>query len=118
EANDFDKGLSVARWMTERKPDEPRGWIALANVYEKQEKPLEAEKALRKSLQVDPANLRIYAALARSMRNRGDKDGAIGVYREMLRQAPDDHYAVRARRGADQRRGRRGRDRDARADRG
>jgi cytochrome c-type biogenesis protein CcmH/NrfG len=80
--------------MTERKPDEPRGWIALANVYEKQEKPLEAEKALRKSLEVDPANLRIYAALARSMRNRGDKDGAIGVYREMLRQAPDDHSTL------------------------
>ena len=94
EANDFDKGLSIARWMTERKPDEPRGWIALANVYEKQEKPLEAEKALRKSLEVDPANLRIYAALARSMRNRGDKDGAIGVYREMLRQAPDDHSTL------------------------
>jgi Flp pilus assembly protein TadD len=28
------------------------------------------------------------------MRNRGDKDGAIGVYREMLRQAPDDHSTL------------------------
>ena len=80
--------------MTEQNPDEPRGWISLANVYEKQEQPLEAEKALRKSLEIDPANLRIYGALARSMRNRGDKDGAIGVYREMLRQAPDDHSTL------------------------
>ena len=63
-------------------------------MYEKQEQPLEAEKALRKSLEIDPANLRIYGALARSMRNRGDKDGAIGVYREMLRQAPDDHSTL------------------------
>jgi tetratricopeptide (TPR) repeat protein len=94
EANKFDAALGVARWMTERKPEEPRGWIALANAYEKQEKPLEAEKALRKSLEVDPANLRIYAALARSMRNRGDKDGAIGVYRQMLHQAPDDHSTL------------------------
>jgi tetratricopeptide (TPR) repeat protein len=94
EANNFDAGLAIAQWMTEQKPEEPRGWIALANVYEKQEKPLEAEKALRKSLEADPANLRIYAALARSMRNRGDKDGAIGVYREMLRQAPDDHSTL------------------------
>jgi len=94
EANNFDEGLRIARWMTERKPEEPRGWIALANVYEKQEQPLEAEKALRKSLEIDPANLRIYAALARSMRNRGDKDGAINVYREMLRQAPDDHSTL------------------------
>jgi tetratricopeptide (TPR) repeat protein len=94
EANNFAEGLRIARWMTERKPEEPRGWIALANVYEKQEQPLEAEKALRRSLEVDPANLRIYAALARSMRNRGDKDGAIGVYREMLQHAPDDHSTL------------------------
>jgi predicted Zn-dependent protease len=81
EANQLDAGLGIARWMTEQKPDEPRGWLALANVYEKQEKPLDAEAALRKSLEIDPANLRIYGHLARSMRNRGDKDGAIGVYR-------------------------------------
>ena len=96
EGNQLDAGLGVANWMTKQNPDEPRGWIALANVYEKQEKPLDAEKALRKSLEVDPANLRIYAALARSMRNRGDKDGAIGVYREMLHQAPDDHSTLAA----------------------
>ncbi len=94
EGNQFDQGLEIARWMTERNPEEPRGWIALANVYEKQEKPLDAENALRKSLAIDPANLRIYGALARSMRNRGDKEGAIGVYREMLRQAPDDHSTL------------------------
>jgi tetratricopeptide (TPR) repeat protein len=94
EANQFDAGLGIAQWMTEKNPDEPRGWIALANVYEKKEQPLEAEKALRKSLEIDPANLRIYGALARSMRQRGDKDGAIGVYREMLRQAPDDHSTL------------------------
>jgi tetratricopeptide (TPR) repeat protein len=84
----------MANWITEHKPEEPRGWIALANVYEKQERPLEAEAALRKSLAIDPVNLRIYAALARSMRQRGDKEGAIGVYREMLRQAPDDHATL------------------------
>jgi tetratricopeptide (TPR) repeat protein len=94
EANDLDAGLGIARWMTENKPDEPRGWIALANVYEKQERPLDAEQALRRSLEIDPANLRIYGALARSMRNRGDKEAAIGVYREMLRQAPDDHSTL------------------------
>jgi Flp pilus assembly protein TadD len=96
EANQLDAGLGIARWMTEHDPDEPRGWIALANVYEKQEKPLDAEAALRKSLEIDPANLRLYSALARSMRNRGDKDGAIGVYREMLRKAPDDHMTLAA----------------------
>jgi len=94
EANNLDAGLGIARWMTEHHPDEPRAWIYLANVYERQQQPLEAEKALRKSLEIDPANLRIYGALARSMRNRGDKDGAIGVYREMLRQAPDDHSTL------------------------
>src|SRR5262249_33746785 len=57
EANQLDEGLTTARWMTEHNPDEPRGWLALANVYEKQEKPLDAEAALRKSLEIDPANL-------------------------------------------------------------
>jgi tetratricopeptide (TPR) repeat protein len=94
EANNLDAAIGIARWMTDQQPAEPRGWIALANVYEKQEKPVDAEKALRKSLAIDPSNLRIYGALARSMRNRGDKDGAIGVYREMLRQAPDDHSTL------------------------
>jgi tetratricopeptide (TPR) repeat protein len=96
ETNQLDAGLGIARWMTEHDPGEPRGWLALANVYEKQEKPLDAEKALRKSLEIDPANLRIYGHLARSMRNRGDKEGSIGVYREMLRQAPDDHSTLLA----------------------
>ncbi len=94
EANNFEASLAMARWMTEQKPEEPRGWLALAGVYERQQKPLESEQALRKLLEIDPANLRIYGHLARSMRNRGDKEGAIGVYREMLRQAPDDHSTL------------------------
>src|SRR2546425_934889 len=28
EANQFDAGLGIARWMTEKSPEEPRGWIA------------------------------------------------------------------------------------------
>ena len=94
EAGQLDAGLEIARWMTERDPGEPRGWIAQANVLEKLERPIDAEQALRRSLEADPANLRVYGALARSMRTRGDRDGAIGVYREMLRQAPDDHSTL------------------------
>ena len=96
EANQLDSAQGIAQWMTQQNADEPRGWLALANVYEKQGRPLDSEKALRKPLEIDPENLRIYAALARSMRNRGDKDGAIGVYREMLHQAPDDHATLTA----------------------
>jgi len=94
EVGQLDAGLEIAGWMTEHEPEEPRSWIYQANVLEKLERPLDAEQSLRKSLEVDPANLRIYGALARSMRNRGDREGAIGVYREMLRQAPDDHATL------------------------
>jgi len=96
EVDDLDAGLATAQWMTEREPDELRGWIALANVLEKLGRPLEAEEALRRSLEVDPDNLRVYGALARSMRQRGDREGAIGVYHEMLQQAPDDHSTLLA----------------------
>lgn len=94
EAGAFEKGHDVAVWMTESDPHELRGWIALATVLERLERPVEAEQALRRSLEVDPENLRIYGQLARLKRVRGDKEGAITVYREMLAQSPDDHATL------------------------
>jgi tetratricopeptide (TPR) repeat protein len=94
EAGAFDRGHAIATWMTENEPDELRGWIALATVLERLGRPIEAEAALRRSLDVDPENLRIYGQLARMMRLRGDPEGAIGVYREMLARSPDDHATL------------------------
>ncbi len=94
EAGAFEKGHDVAVWMTESDPHELRGWIALATVLERLGRPIEAEQALRSSLEVDPENLRIYGQLARLKRVRGDQEGAIAVYREMLAHSPDDHATL------------------------
>ena len=94
EAGAFDKGYDIAVWMTESDPHELRGWIALATVLERLDRPIEAEQALRSSLEVDPENLRIYGQLARLKRVRGDQEGAIAVYREMLDHSPDDHATL------------------------
>ena len=92
ESEAYDDALSVAQWMLDNEPDDPlRAHIALANVYEKTGRPLDAERALRDALEVEPGDLRIYGALARSMRQRGDRDAEIGVYREVLEANPDDH---------------------------
>jgi tetratricopeptide (TPR) repeat protein len=83
--------LEVAEWLLANDPDPLHARIALANVYEKLDRPLDAEKELRQALAVAPGDLRIYGALARSMRQRGDREGEIAVYREVLASNPDHH---------------------------
>ena len=91
EEQDLDAALEVGEWMTEDDPEELRGWLSVANAYQRMGRPEDAEAALRRSLELAPGNLRVYGLLARSMRERGDPEAAIGVYREMLAQEPDDH---------------------------
>ena len=89
-----DAALAVAEWMLANDPDPLHARIALANVYEKLDRPLEAEQALRKALEFAPGDLRIHTALARSMRQRGDREGEIAVYREVLASNPDHHATL------------------------
>jgi tetratricopeptide (TPR) repeat protein len=94
EKGDADAALGVAEWLIENDDDPLRARIALANVYEKLDRPLDAEKVLREVLELAPGDLRIYGALARSMRQRGDRDGEIAIYREVLEANPDDHATL------------------------
>jgi tetratricopeptide (TPR) repeat protein len=86
-----EQALEIAEWLIENDPDPLHARVMLANVYEKLERPLEAEQALRQALEAAPGDLRIYTALARSMRQRGDREGEIAVYREVLASNPDHH---------------------------
>lgn len=86
--------LGVAQWMIVHDSDPLRALIALANVYEKLERPIDAESTLREALEIAPDDVRIYVALARSMRQRDDREGEIAVYREMLEANPDDHRTL------------------------
>jgi len=90
----FEPALRVARWLVENEPDGLRGRVAEANVYERMERPADAEHALRQALEQEPGNLRIYGALARMLRQNGDYEAEIALYDEVLRLYPHDHSTL------------------------
>ncbi len=96
EANRGEDALVMAEWLLRHEPDPLRAQIARANAFRRLDRPLDAEKALREAIALRPDDLRLYGALARSMRERGDRDGEIALYREILDQQPDDHATLLA----------------------
>lgn len=93
ETNRLGDALSIAEWWMEVEPDAPRSGLALANVYERLERPMDAEAVLRSLIERFPDNLRLHGVLARSLRERGDHDGEIQVYRDVLELHPN-HLAT------------------------
>jgi tetratricopeptide (TPR) repeat protein len=89
EAQRYPEALEMARWLVAHEPDGLRGWFALADAHEKLGDAPAAEKALREGLENHPGELALYGAIARSHRDRGDRDGEIAVYREILTVEPD-----------------------------
>jgi tetratricopeptide (TPR) repeat protein len=89
EAQRFAEALTMARWLVAHEPEALRGWFALADAQEKLGDPKAAEAALREGLQNHPGELAFYGAIARSHRDRGDREGEIAIYREILAFEPD-----------------------------
>jgi len=94
DANRDDDALRIARWMVRSDPTNLRSYFALARAYEKMERYPEAERALRQALQQHPESLAVYSALARGRRQRGDREGEIAIYREVLRSQPHHHATL------------------------
>jgi tetratricopeptide (TPR) repeat protein len=90
----FEDGLDIARWLVENEPDGLRGRVAEANAYQRMERPADAERALRQALEQDPGNLRIYGALARMLRERGDYEAEVAVYDEVILLHPHHHSTL------------------------
>jgi tetratricopeptide (TPR) repeat protein len=84
EAQRYQESMETARWLIVHEPDGVRGWFALADAQEKLGDPAAAEKTLRDALKQHPGELSIYGAIARSRRDREDREGEIAVYREIL----------------------------------
>ena len=91
ETNRLDAALDTARWLAERKPDSTRARLAVANAYQRMDRPLDAERELRRALDDAPGNLQIQLSLARSLRGRGEREAEIAVYREALEYNPHHH---------------------------
>ena len=86
--------LRVARWMVRADPTNLRSYFALARAYEKLDRHADAEQALRRALVQHPESLAVYSALARGRRQRGDREGEIAIYREVLRFQPRHHATL------------------------
>lgn len=91
DAGRSEDALRIARWMLRADPTNLRSHFAVARAYEKMERYDESERALRAALRQHPESLAVYSALARGRRQRGDRDGEIAIYREVLRLQPHHH---------------------------
>jgi tetratricopeptide (TPR) repeat protein len=87
---------AVAEWLIAHEPDSERGFIALAEVTERMGDVPGAEAVLRRGLEALPGELALYGALARGRRERSDRVGEIGIYREILEVHPDHHATLLA----------------------
>jgi tetratricopeptide (TPR) repeat protein len=90
----FEAALGVAGWLVEHEPDGLRGRVAEANAYQRMDRSDDAERALRQALEQEPGNLRIYGALARMLRERGDYEAEVALYDEVIRLYPHHHSTL------------------------
>lgn len=90
----LDAALEVSKWMVRTDPTNLRSHFALARVYDRMERPADSERALRTALKANPGSLAVYAGLARGRRQRGDREGEIAIYREVLRKHPNHHATL------------------------
>ena len=96
EAENNAKARAIAEWLIQQEPDSARGYIALAEVTERMGDVPGAEAVLRRGLAALPGELALFGALARSRRERSDRVGEIGIYREILVVSPDHHATLLA----------------------
>lgn len=88
EAGRHEDARDVARWLVDEVPEAYRSFLALADAEEKLGHLAEAEVVLRRGLIQHPGELALYGTLARQRHQRGDREGEIAVYREMLGEHP------------------------------
>jgi tetratricopeptide (TPR) repeat protein len=96
EGERYPEAKTVAEWLIAHESEGVRGYIALAEVVERMGDAPGAEAVLRKGLAAHPGELALFGALARSRRERGDRVGEIGVYREILKIHRDHHATLLA----------------------
>ncbi|MCR9097612.1 MAG: tetratricopeptide repeat protein [bacterium] len=98
ERGDLDEAENLARQLSEMEPDQLRGPLGLATVYEQRRDFDAATAVVRRTLENFPDNFLLYMRLVQIERQRGDRAGEIAVYREVLRSHAN-HYGVLQRMG-------------------
>jgi len=85
------EALEVAQWLVDEDPRNLRGYFALSRAHQRAGRFDEAEFALEQAFEVEPGNLAVYSLLARSRRERDDREGEIEVLSEALATHPGHH---------------------------
>lgn len=98
ERQDFMQAENLARQLAEMEPQQLRGLLGLATVYEQKGDHDAAEDIVRRGLSRFPDHFLLYMRLAQIERARGDRAGEIEVYREVLESHPS-HYGILQRLG-------------------
>ncbi len=98
ERGDLDEAENLARQLAEMEPDQLRGVLGLATVYEQRGDFDAATAVVRRALENFPDNFVLYMRLVKIERQRGDREGEIAVYQEVLRSHAN-HYGVLQRMG-------------------
>ena len=98
ERRDYIKAENLARQLAELEPDQLRGRLGLATVYEQKKDFDSAEEVVRRGLEAFPDHFLLFMRLAQIERERGDPAGEIAVYREVLASHPN-HYGILQRLG-------------------
>lgn len=98
ERGDLDEAENLARQLAEMEPDQLRGVLGLATVYEQRADYDAATAVVRRALENFPDNFHLYMRLVQIERQRGDREGEIAVYEEVLRSHAH-HYGVLQRLG-------------------
>lgn len=91
----------VALWLVEASPEEVRSFLSLADAENKLGHAAEAEAVLRRGLIQHPDELALFGALARGRRERGDREGEVAIYREVLGTRSGHHATLLAKADAE-----------------
>ncbi len=97
EAGRAEDALALAQWMAAQDAYSLRARVALATAYERLGRPEDAEQMYRDAIELspgDPETLRLYHALARSLRDRKEHAAEIEVYRQVLELFPRHHVTL------------------------
>jgi tetratricopeptide (TPR) repeat protein len=93
ERGDLDAAEALARELQSLEPDQLRGTLALAAVYEQRQDYAAAEEAIRAALVESSDHFLLYTRLAQIHHARGDRDAEIAIYQEILEEHPL-HYGI------------------------
>jgi Flp pilus assembly protein TadD len=85
--------LSEARDLQRRWPKNATGFLAEANILQKQEKTAEAERTLRQALSQQPASSTLLAATVALLSKQGKTDAAEALATTWMREHPKDSVA-------------------------